>query len=157
VQIVALKTFSNNFPNPAGSKCQFLNFPPKLDRAYVEYSSIAAKVEVTGYLFRLHTHNLKITWRVGAGMESEDLWEFSCCTTFNSRSLSSTLEVCQQRSRRTATTCYCRSALWRLAVQAPPTTADQPVSGYFFECQPNWKNAILNQLGWSRKTIWKAL
>jgi hypothetical protein len=35
-----LKTFSDNFPTPAGSKCQFLNFPPRacgVVRACVEY------------------------------------------------------------------------------------------------------------------------
>jgi hypothetical protein len=61
-EVKILKSFSDNFPTPAGIKGQFLNFPPRacdVERAYVKNGS-------------------------------------SCCATFNSRWLSSTLEVSQR-------------------------------------------------------------
>jgi hypothetical protein len=30
LQLLLLKTFSDNFPTPAGSICHFLNFPPRM-------------------------------------------------------------------------------------------------------------------------------
>jgi hypothetical protein len=68
----------------------------------------------------------------------------------NSRSPSSTLEV-RQRSRHTATACYCRSVLWSLAIQTPPATADQPVIST--ELKQDWNSfQSLIRERWTYKT-----